>query len=160
MIFSKHFLSGLCSWICLVFQSQVADGYGQITVIASSDDGNDCMSVHLLIVFHQLCDDARLSSSMPLDHFHTFSKFEALSHLKSFDLDSKWLIFLSQERHITVSELRDNSFAVFELTTYDFDSVSNLNLKLRIVSDSFQQRFVIQEIPLVLVVVFEVNRRN
>lgn len=52
-------------------------------------------------------------------------------------------------------DLLDLAIALFELTFGYLDSISNLDLKLGVIPDSLAQSLIVQEIPLVLIVIIE-----
>ena len=50
-------------------------------------------------------------------------------------------------------DLLDQTVAVFELTFGNLDSISNLDLKLWVISDGFSKSLIVQEVPLILIVI-------
>jgi hypothetical protein len=50
----------------------------------------------------------------------------------------------------------NETIKIFELTINHFNSIAQLNLKLRIISDSFHESFIVQEIPFILVIIFNI----
>lgn len=69
----------------------------------------------------------------------------------SFDL--KWLGLFCLESDKSILNESDEAFAVFELTLHDPDPVPDLNLQLRVVSYGLVEGGVVEEVPLVLVIV-------
>jgi hypothetical protein len=56
---------------------------------------------------------------------------------------------------ITILDMFDYALTILELPLKNFDSVSYLNLKLRIISYSLHESIVIEKIPLILIFIFE-----
>ena len=50
-------------------------------------------------------------------------------------------------------DLDYEAFAVFELSFSDFDSITNLNLKLWIISDCLLESIIVKKVPLILIIV-------
>lgn len=113
------------------------------------------MRVETFLVLHNFCDDSFLTSSIPLDDPDRLTDLKALSDMVSLSFDLDRLGVLSQEVDIAVMDLLDLAIALFELTFGHLDSISNLNLKLGVISDSPAESLIIQEIPLVLIVIIE-----
>lgn len=75
--------------------------------------------------------------------------------MESFCFHLDRLGVLSQKMNVPIMDLLDHPVAVFELTFGNLDTISNLNLKLRVISDSLTKSLIIQEVPLVLIVVIK-----
>ena len=115
------------------------------------------MSIKSLSILQQLSNDSRLTRSVSLNDVDTLSNLEAFANLEASDLHFKWFLLVGHEGDISIMIRIDKAFAVFELALNYFDSFTNLDLKLRIVSDSFQKCFIVKEIPFILVIVFVVK---
>jgi hypothetical protein len=90
-----------------------------------------------------------------LDHPDSFSNFETLSDLEGFCFDLDRFVLFGHEMDIAILDVVDNALAVFELALEYFDPVSYLNLELRVISDGFHEGFVVEKIPLILILILE-----
>ena len=114
---------------------------------------DDCVRILTLRVLQNLRDDPWLTCPVPLYDPHAFSHFETFLDNMCPCFDLKWfgLFCLKSDKAILYD--CDEAFAVFELTLHDLDTVADLDLQLRIVSDGLVQGVVVEEVPLVLVIV-------
>lgn len=136
-----------------LLDSKVIDKNCQVSVVAVSDHRNDSMRVKTIVVLQDLSYDARLTCSITLDNFDCFTELEALSNLESSSLDLEWLSIISHEGDVPIKNVRNKALARLELAIDNFDSVANLNLQLRIVSDCPKESFVVKDVPFVLVII-------
>jgi len=119
-------------------------------VIHHSDD---CMRILAPRVLQNLRDDPWLSCPVALNDSHTFADFEAFFDNMCPCFDLKWFGLLCLKSDEAILYECDEAFAVFELTLHDLDTVTDLDLQLRIISDGLVQGVVVEEVPLVLVIV-------
>ena len=113
------------------------------------------MRVESVRVLYNFCDDTFLSSSVPLDDPHRLTDLKAFPDVVSLSFDLDRLRVLSEKVNIPVIDLLDLAIAVFELTFSHLDSITNLDLKLGVISDCLAESLIFQEIPLVLIVIVE-----
>lgn len=64
-------------------------------------------------------------------------------------------MLLSHEMDIAILDMVDYALAILELALKHLDSITNLNLKLRIISNSFHEGIVVEKIPLILILVLK-----
>ena len=111
------------------------------------------MSVLTLSILQNLSDSSRLSCSVSLDYSDTFTNFETLFNLETSDFYCKRLLLFSHKGNQTIVDMSNHPLKVLELAFDNLDSFSNGDLKLRIIPDSLEESFVVEDIPLVLVTV-------
>lgn len=68
--------------------------------------------------------------------------------------DLKWFGLLCLKSYKAILNESNAAFAVFKLTLSDLDAVTDLDLQLRVISYGLVQSFIVEEVPLVLVIVF------
>lgn len=119
------------------------------------DHCDDCVRIKTVLIAHNFSDDSLFPSSVALDDSHRLTDLEAFSDMESLGFDLDRFRVLCQKVNVAIMDLLDHSVAVFELTLGNFDTISNLNLKLGVISDSLTKSLIIQEVPLVLVVIIE-----
>lgn len=114
---------------------------------------DDCMRILTLRVLQNLRDDPWLTCPVPLYDPHAFSNFETFLDNMCPCFDLKWFGLFCLKSYEAILYESDEAFAVFELTLSDLDAVADLDLQLRVVSYGLVQSSVVEEVPLVLVVV-------
>ena len=64
-------------------------------------------------------------------------------------------MLLSHEMDIAILDMVDYALAIFELSFKHLDSITDLNLKLRVISDSLHECIVVEKIPLILILILK-----
>jgi len=119
-------------------------------VVHHSDDR---MRILALRVLQNLRDDPRLTRPVALYDSHTFPDLETFFDNMCPCFDIKWFGLLCLKSNEAILYECNEAFAVFELTLGDLDAVADLDLQLRVVSYGLVQGFVVEKVPLVLIVV-------
>lgn len=118
---------------------------------------DNSVRIKALTILENLSDYTCLPSVVALDNSDGLAEFETFPDLKASYFDLEWFGLFSHESDKPIRELCDEPLAVLELSFNHFHSVTNFNLELRIVTYSFEESLVIEEVPLILIIVLKLK---
>lgn len=108
---------------------------------------------HCMIWLNYIDNCAWLASVHSLQETNTFTNLEELFETSTLNFDRNRHFLLSFHLNDTclIIDLLHNSRAALELAWVDFASVADVNLKLRVISDSLKDCWVRKQIPFILI---------